>query len=128
MCVLGTCATASSFAAARRAGIKKSRGGYHGCALRARRPDRERLSPLSHGSHRPPAVAAPTRAVALQALLVLSCLVPLLVLAMASWRSWYFERAEAADGAASTIGLVEEHVRKVLDTQVLVLNWIADRT
>lgn len=67
------------------------------------------------------------RATALRALLVLSCLLPLLVLAMASWRSWYFERAEAEDAANSTIGLVEEHVRKVLDTQVLVLNWIADR-
>ncbi|HKW52043.1 MAG TPA: cache domain-containing protein, partial [Stellaceae bacterium] len=68
------------------------------------------------------------RGVALRTLLVLSCLLPLLVLALASWRSWYFERAEAEDGAASTIGLLEEHVRKVLDTHVLVLNWIADRT
>jgi two-component system NtrC family sensor kinase len=74
------------------------------------------------------AVATPTRGAALRTLLVLSCLLPLLVLALASWRSWYLERAEAEDGAASTIGLLEEHVRKVLDTQSLVLNWVADRT
>jgi signal transduction histidine kinase len=67
------------------------------------------------------------RGLALRTLLVLSCLLPLVVLALASWRSWYLERAEAEDGAASTIGLLEEHVRKVLDTQILVLNWIADR-
>jgi len=64
----------------------------------------------------------------LRTLLVLSCLLPLVVLALASWRSWYLERAEAEDAAASTIDLLEEHVRKVLDTQILVLNWIADRT
>jgi signal transduction histidine kinase len=63
----------------------------------------------------------------LRTLLVLSCLLPLIVLALASWRSWYLERAEAEDGATATIGLLEEHVRKVLDTQILVLNWIADR-
>src|SRR6185312_14613423 len=73
-------------------------------------------------------VATPTRGRALRTLLVLSCLLPLVVLALASWRSWYLEWAEAEDGAAATIGLLEEHVRKVLDTQILVLNWIADRT
>jgi two-component system, NtrC family, sensor kinase len=84
---------------------------------------------LPHETHRTAiAAATPTRGTALRTLLVLSCLLPLLVLALASWRSWYLERAEAADGAASTIGLLEEHVRKVLDTQILVLNWIADRT
>ena len=73
-------------------------------------------------------VVTPMRGRALRTLLVLSCLLPLVVLALASWRSWYLERAEAEDGALSTIGLLEEHVRKVLDTQILVLNWIADRT
>ncbi|HWG79071.1 MAG TPA: ATP-binding protein [Stellaceae bacterium] len=67
------------------------------------------------------------RGLALRTLLVLSCLLPLVVLALASWRSWYLEQAEVEDSAASTIGLLEEHVRKVLDTQILVLNWIADR-
>ena len=82
---------------------------------------------MPHESHRTDVVAAPGRGIALRTLLVLSCLLPLLVLALASWRSWDYERAEAEDAAASTIGLLEEHVRKVLDTQILVLNWIADR-
>ena len=73
-------------------------------------------------------VVTPMRGRALRTRLVLSCLLPLVVLALASWRSWFLERAEAEDGALSTIGLLEEHVRKVLDTQILVLNWIADRT
>lgn len=75
----------------------------------------------------PDFVARPMRASALRILLVLSCLVPLVVLAIAGWRSWEFERAEATDRAAATLGVVEEHVRKVLDTQVLVLDWLRDR-
>ncbi|HKW53159.1 MAG TPA: ATP-binding protein [Stellaceae bacterium] len=70
----------------------------------------------------------PKQGVALQALLVMSCLLPLLVLAVAGWRSWQFERAEAEQRARTTLGLLEEHVRKVLDTQVLVLDWLSDRT
>lgn len=111
---------------------KKLRGGAAGAAIMAalaetRGLDLRRPSSLPHESHRTGVVAAPVRGIALRTLLVLSCLLPLLVLAMVSWRSWYLERAEAEDAAASTIGLLEEHVRKVLDTQVLVLNWIADR-
>jgi two-component system, NtrC family, sensor kinase len=68
------------------------------------------------------------RGSALRVLLVLSCLLPLLVLAMVSWRSWEFERAETAGRAAATLGILEEHVRKVLDTQILVLDWLSDRT
>jgi two-component system NtrC family sensor kinase len=67
------------------------------------------------------------RGLALRVLLVLSCLLPLLVLAMVGWRSWEFERAETAERAAATLGIIEEHVRKVLETQVLVLDWLGDR-
>jgi signal transduction histidine kinase len=111
---------------------KKLRGVAAGAAIMARpnvqAGSRGRPQSLPHESHRIGVVAAPTRGIALRTLLVLSCALPLLVWAVASWRSWYFERAEVEDTAASTIGLLEEHVRKVLDTQVLVLNWIADRT
>jgi two-component system, NtrC family, sensor kinase len=72
-------------------------------------------------------VVAPMRGSALRALLVLSCLLPFLVLAMAGARSWQFERSETAERATATLGILEEHVRKVLDTQVLVLDWLSDR-
>ncbi|HEX6841833.1 MAG TPA: ATP-binding protein [Stellaceae bacterium] len=71
-------------------------------------------------------IPAPKQGAALQVLLVLSCLIPVVVLALAGWRSWEFERAESAQRARTTLGLVEEHVRKVLDTQVLVLDWLRD--
>jgi two-component system NtrC family sensor kinase len=67
------------------------------------------------------------RGLALRVLLALSCLLPLLVLAMVGWRSWEFERAETAERAAATLGILEEHIRKVLETQVLVLDWLGDR-
>jgi two-component system, NtrC family, sensor kinase len=67
------------------------------------------------------------RGLALRVLLALSFLLPLLVLAMVGWRSWEFERAETAERAAATLGILEEHVRKVLETQVLVLDWLGDR-
>src|SRR6185437_8571094 len=72
-------------------------------------------------------IPAPKQGATLQALLVLSCLIPVVVLALAGWRSWQFERARTAQRARTTLGLVEEHVRKVLDTQVLVLDWLCDR-
>jgi signal transduction histidine kinase len=56
------------------------------------------------------------------------CLIPLAVLALAGWQSWEIERAETAQRARTTLRLLEEHVRKVLDTQVLVLDWLRDRT
>jgi signal transduction histidine kinase len=72
-------------------------------------------------------IPAPKQGAALQALLVLSCLIPVVVLALAGWRSWEYERAETAQRARTTLGLVEEHVRNALDTQVLVLDWLRDR-
>ncbi len=64
---------------------------------------------------------------ALQVLLVLCCLLPLAVLAIAGWRSWQFEHAETMERANATLGIVEEHVRKLFDTQLLVLDWLRDR-
>lgn len=82
---------------------------------------------LLHEPNLPDLVAARMRGLALRVLVILSCLLPLLVLAMAGWRSWEFDRAETSDRAAATLGILEEHVRKVLDTQVLVLDWLGDR-
>jgi signal transduction histidine kinase len=90
-------------------------------------PGRKGHSLLLHEPNLPDPVAAPMRGLALRVLLVLSCLLPLLVLAMAAWRSWEFDRVETADRAAATLGVLEEHVRKVLDTQILVLDWLTDR-
>jgi signal transduction histidine kinase len=82
---------------------------------------------LPRDPNRPSLIASPESGAALRALLVLSGLLPLIVLAIAGWRSWDFERGEAAQRATATIGILEEHVRKVLDTQVLVLDWLRDR-
>lgn len=72
-------------------------------------------------------MAPPRPRSSLWALLAICWVLPLAVLAMAGWRTWQFEVTKAEERATATLRIVEEHVRKVLSTQVLVLDWLRDR-
>jgi two-component system NtrC family sensor kinase len=74
------------------------------------------------------AIAAPSRRISLWALLLLSWVLPGCVLIGAAWWTWGVEVAEADARVRATLTIIEERVRNVLDTGVLALDWIDDRT
>jgi hypothetical protein len=72
-------------------------------------------------------MAPPRSRYSLWSLLAISWLLPLAVLGTAGWQTWEYEVAEAEERATATLQMVEQHVRHVFDTQVLVLDWLRDR-
>jgi signal transduction histidine kinase len=73
-------------------------------------------------------IAVPSRRFALWALLILSWVLPLGVLAGAGWWTWQVQVKESEERVRATLTIIEERVRNVFDTNVLALDWIRDRT